>query len=458
MKRFLFAIATMAMAAFLMVTGGVDNVARGQSSLPEPTNVTAANGSNYGDVTVSWAPSLGAVYYRVGWMAAPDLTAINAQQPWPYDDYWLEAFHFVDIQNQGQTSFPLTRLTPGTQYAFLVASNDNRYGEPSWSEWSPWLELTPLPQPTQQQPGGASPTLTQPTNSGSIFSSSSLAYLAIDAGKNHTCGVTADNSVVCWGDNRQGQLDAPDGQFLSVSAGGAYSCGIDFDSELVCWGHSAIPVPPTGKYTQVSVGDNHACAVTALAANRKNRVNCWGLPNSDGRTTNADNDSSYFSVVAGPDYNCVRSSNYRAYTHCWGNSPGLGSAAAQEISAGGAHACGLYSTGQIRCFGNDVYGQESMIPSARDEGAVEDYYTYVSVNAGGNHTCGLRTTGNIRCWGSDLHGQATPPGANDELRVDDVGAGDFTAVSAGDSHTCGLRQGGAVVCWGQNTYGQASPR
>ena len=311
MKRFLFAIATMAMAAFLMVTGGVDNVARGQSSLPEPTNVTAANGSNYGDVTVSWAPSLGAVYYRVGWMAAPDLTAINAQQPWPYDDYWLEAFHFVDIQNQGQTSFPLTRLTPGTQYAFLVASNDNRYGEPSWSEWSPWLELTPLPQPTQQQPGGASPTLTQPTNSGSIFSSSSLAYLAIDAGKNHTCGVTEDNSVVCWGDNRQGQLDAPDGQFLSVSAGGAYSCGIDFDSELVCWGHSAIHVPPTGKYTQVSVGDNHACAVTAVDTARKNRVNCWGLPNSDGRTANAVNHAPYVSVTAGPDYNCARSSYYR---------------------------------------------------------------------------------------------------------------------------------------------------
>jgi alpha-tubulin suppressor-like RCC1 family protein len=105
-----------------------------------------------------------------------------------------------------------------------------------------------------------------------------------------------------------------------------------------------------------------------------------------------------------------------------------------------------------------VYGQQSMIPSARDEGAVEDHYTYVSVSAGANHTCGLRTTGNIRCWGSDLHNQATPPGANDELRVNDVGVGDFTAVSAGDSHTCGLRQGGAVVCWGQNTYGQASPR
>ena len=79
MKRFLFAIMTMAMAAFLMVTGGVDNVARGQSSLPEPTNVTAANGSNYGDVTVSWAPLLGAAYYRIGWIAGPDLTAINAQ-------------------------------------------------------------------------------------------------------------------------------------------------------------------------------------------------------------------------------------------------------------------------------------------------------------------------------------------------------------------------------------------
>ena len=86
-----------------------------------------------------------------------------------------------------------------------------------------------------------------------------------------------------------------------------------------------------------------------------------------------------------------------------------------------------------------MHGQTTEIPSAQDEGAPADFYTYSGISAGGRHTCGLRTDGNIRCWGDNLRGQATPPGGNDELRASEEDVGDFAAVSAGDSHTCGLR-------------------
>ena len=98
------------------------------------------------------------------------------------------------------------------------------------------------------------------------------------------------------------------------------------------------------------------------------------------------------------------------------------------------------------------------MPSAEEEGAADDFYTYSAVSAGGRHTCGLRTTGNIRCWGDNLRGQTAPPGGNDELRANEEGVGDFTAVSAGESHTCGLRRDGTVVCWGLNDHSQATPR
>ena len=44
----------------------------------------------------------------------------------------------------------------------------------------------------------------------------SVRFTAIDAGHEHTCGLRADRTVSCWGGNRYGQSDAPDGEFLAV--------------------------------------------------------------------------------------------------------------------------------------------------------------------------------------------------------------------------------------------------
>jgi len=72
-------------------------------------------------------------------------------------------------------------------------------------------------------------------------------------------------------------------------------------------------------------------------------------------------------------------------------------------------------------------------------------YTFTQVSAGNAHTCGVRTTGSVRCWGYNYYGQATPP------------LGSFTSVSAGRYHTCGVKTDGTVACWGDDTSGQATP-
>ena len=452
MKR-IISLGVLAVAAVITLIGGVDNVARGQDAPPPPKAVTAANGSIPGRVVVSWDAVPDAAFYRIGWVAMEDYNAL------PDQSLWLEIFRFVDIGNRGQTSYTITRLTPGIEYSFIVATNDTRYGAPAWSSWAT-LTLTAAPA-TAVQPAPSGTPL-----SSSQFSSSELKYQAIDAGKDHTCGINLDNTVECWGDNIHGQTNAPEGQFLSISAGGVYSCGINFDNQLQCWGHAAIPSPPDGDYTHVSVGDDHACAIT-VAVDDQNRILCWGLPNSDGRTQNQATARAWNGIAVGSDFSCAILPDSWRGTHCWGVSPEnygfdrrhTGSYRdLRDISAGAQHICGLYDDAFVVCRGNDVHKQVSGIPNAQDEGAAADFYTYGAVSAGGRHSCGLRTTGNIRCWGDNLRGQAMPPGGNDELQANQEGVGDFTAVSAGDAHTCGLRRDGTAVCWGLNDHGQAAPR
>ena len=71
--------------------------------------------------------------------------------------------------------------------------------------------------------------------------------------------------------------------------------------------------------------------------------------------------------------------------------------------------------------------------------------TFSQVSAGGAHTCGVKTDGTLACWGWNKYGRATPP------------AGSFSQVSAGGAYTCGLKTDGTVACWGNNEYGQATP-
>ena len=60
------------MAIFLVAVGGSDNIARAQSSLPPPTGISAVNGSDLGEVDLTWDAVEGATYYRVRWVAEED--------------------------------------------------------------------------------------------------------------------------------------------------------------------------------------------------------------------------------------------------------------------------------------------------------------------------------------------------------------------------------------------------
>ena len=402
-----------------------------------------------GSVVVTWNAVDGASRYRVGWLNHQDY--INA------GDNWLQRFTFADVPHP-QRFYLITRMTPGEEYWFIVASVDAS-NQMYWPQtWIPKFAVTAAPEPTPcpvcaGAPAG--PTARTPDQPISA-SQATGRYTQISAGKNHTCGVQQDGTVDCWGANGRGQSSPPDGEFLQVSAGGAHTCGVKADSTVVCWGSSAVPSPPANqKFAQISSGNAHSCGITVGSENNPAKVACWGAPGLN-RTDDYDN-STVTSVSSGDDHNCslgvAESIRRQAGTiYCWGGryhprrSLEIDNIA---IAAGGDHVCWIRGNGEVSCNGDDTSGQVT-VPAPSAGAFDQDPYTYTALTAGTAHTCAIDSDGNdaqtrgaARCWGSNLEGQSTPP------------SGIFTAITAGGAHTCGLRSNGTVECWGDNTYGQA---
>ncbi len=255
-------------------------------------------------------------------------------------------------------------------------------------------------------------------------------WLSVSAVFYHTCGVRADGTLACWGDNDFGQADPPPGAFQSVSAGNFLTCGVRTDGTLACWGDNDFGQadPPPGMFQSVSAGHDHTCGVRTDGT-----LACWG--NND--YGQADPPPGAFqSVSAHFSYTCgVRVDGTLA---CWGNNdygqadppPG----AFQSVSAHFSYTCGVRVDGTLACWGVHGSGQADPPPGM-----------FQSVSAGAYHTCGVRIDGTLACWGSNNDGQADPP------------PGMFQSVSAGAYHTCGVRVGGMLACWGSNEHGNADP-
>lgn len=99
-------------------------------------------------------------------------------------------------------------------------------------------------------------------------------YSDIAVGGQHTCALRAgDGSVLCWGDNRWGQAEAPDGSYTAIVAGRWHTCALRADGEIACWGdgpyqnrytdppRGAPRRPPPGPYAAITAGEAFTCAL-----------------------------------------------------------------------------------------------------------------------------------------------------------------------------------------------------
>ena len=155
--------------------------------------------------------------------------------------------------------------------------------------------------------------------------------------------------------------------------------------------------PPTGRYTQVSVGWYHGCALDADGA-----LSCWGGADN---APMVEPTGHYSQISAGGYHNCaVREDGGLGLL-----GPALGTAQTdappgryRQVSAGGKHNCAVRVDGVLMCWGGDAFGQTDT-PSGR----------YTQVSAGEVHSCAVRENdAAVVCWGSDwFHGTALARGA-----------------------------------------------
>jgi alpha-tubulin suppressor-like RCC1 family protein len=196
------------------------------------------------------------------------------------------------------------------------------------------------------------------------------------------------------------------------------------------WATRPTQVNGTNVFTSLALGDVHSCGLL-----ENGHALCWGL-NSQGQSGNG------VSGGAGVDI----------------PAPVIGGFTFASLSAGGAHTCGILTSGLTYCWGNGEGGQLGTNSTvARFEPAPitgEHLFTQISSSTAA-HTCGIKANGEAWCWGFGQYGRLGN-GATTQRNVPTLVSGGltFTSISAGGGHTCGLVTDGSAYCWGLNSRGQ----
>jgi len=296
-----------------------------------------------------------------------------------------------------------------------------------------------------------------------------LAFKIVSARDRHTCGLLSNGAALCWGMNDLGQLGADTApENCSIMPGGPCSS-------------RALPVQGVWRFTLLSVGGSHTCALTG-----DGRVSCWGVNaygqlGRDSATSDrctippggsfpcdrtpqpVDGSTRFTLITTGGGHSCGLTATQGAY--CWGYNwygqvgdgsditrfaptPVVGGLRFTTLSAGSLHTCGITRAGAAYCWGSNEFGQlgnGNWLGMSLEPDSVASSIAFQAIAAGQWHTCGLSTTGEAYCWGFDT----------DSLRPTAVAGGlKFTAITAGANHTCALTPAGAAYCWGFNWFGQ----
>ena len=189
-----------------------------------------------------------------------------------------------------------------------------------------------------------------------------MTFTALTAGEFHTCGITSDGTAHCWGHNRNGQSDVPDGvTFTTLTAGGYHTCGITSNGTAHCWGSNGYgqsDVPNGLTFTTIAASVLHTCGITSDGATL-----CWGH-------------------------------------HGFGQSDVPDGLTFTALTAGDFYTCGITSNGTAHCWGDNRNGQSD----------VPDGLTFTALTAGEIHTCGITSNGTAHCWGDNRNGQLDVPG------------------------------------------------
>ena len=249
------------------------------------------------------------------------------------------------------------------------------------------------------------------------------AFVTITGGLRHTCALSEQGVAYCWGWNEDGQLGVDSDRlaievpnlvkgglrFRSISAGSTHTCGISSQDEMYCWGAGILakdvrkPARVYGvpEFQSLVSGDHVSCGLTVPG-----ETMCWGEGHAPKKLATA---PVFKSISLQLNRLCGLTGNGKAIC-IWYGQPGEGfrpsatPAALVSVSAGMDVHCGLTAAGQIRCWLLD-----GTIPEAGTVGsAIQEAFAGLklqSISLGLSHACGLATDSSIYCEGANASGQ-----------------------------------------------------
>lgn len=331
-------------------------------------------------------------------------------------------------------------------------------------------------------------------------------------GWGHSLAITADGTLLAWGENSEGQLgicdvhnrllaelvdptDEPvDLPWLDVAGGSRHTCAIAEDGSMWCWGtnvHGQLGLGNTinqtmptrvgvdDDFVQVTLGGLHTCALRANGT-----LWCWGANPAGqlglGESTAEEHaprqvgtDTTWTHIVARARFVCGLHQDHSLW--CWGDDSngqiGIDSVVDQRtpqrvgaerswvaVGTGTRHACAIDTDGALYCWGANDVGQLGLGDTVDRHVPVRvgSEVGWAFVAAGFSHTCALRTDRSLWCWGDDVSGQLgldespSPHATPTRVGADD----DWLSLAVGADHSCAQRTDGTLWCWGSGEYGQ----
>jgi len=239
--------------------------------------------------------------------------------------------------------------------------------------------------------------------------SGGLTFSQVSVGSQHTCGITTSGEAYCWGYNLYGQLGdnsnvtagskvpvAVSGglTFSKISAGYSHTCGITTSGTAYCWGYgsdyqlgrnsTATAIAPAAvsgglAFTEIAAGFRHSCGISTSGS-----TYCWG--------------SGYSGQLGG-------SSSQSTTPQLVTSSASLDF---QKIVAAQSHTCGITASGVAYCWGNNSTGETGVLSgyggtiTQPTQVSTTKTFTQIQTFAGGSSTCGLNSSGEAYCWGQNI--------------------------------------------------------
>ncbi len=325
----------------------------------------------------------------------------------------------------------------------------------------------------------------------------------------HSCALTGSGGVKCWGGNTDGQLgngttshsNVPiDTSTLGsgmrdVSSGWHHSCAVAESGAVKCWGDNDFgqlgdgtyvdrltPVSVSGISTARSVvtGEFHSCALLT-----DNSVKCWGkgiygqlghglaILKTSTAVTVSSLGAGAVAIASSKNHVCAYLTT--GGVKCWGdNSFGQfgdgdssvylssrasanGESGVVSLTAGKSFGCLINSSNALKCFGaNDIGQLGDLTTEQRTIPTQVNGLTsgVTQVAAGANHVCAV-VSGGVNCWGGNSYGElgdGTAVAKNTPTAVS--GLSSVVQVAAGYNHSCALKSDYTISCWGANFSGQ----